>query len=353
MQWDVYCRVIDNYGDLGVAWRLAADLGARGESVRLVVDDRAALAWMAPRGAPGVEVAGWGPAGALSPDVIVETFGCGLPEATRHAAASRERIVCINLEHLSAEAYVERCHGLPSPRHTPGGLLTTWFYFPGFTPRTGGLLREAGVARRHRGTLAERRDGLQRLGINAQAGERLVSLFCYRNPALDGVLDGLAVAPTLLLLAPGPATEQVGAALGPALRRGRLRAVALPYLAQTDFDRLLGVCDLNFVRGEDSFVRAIWSGAPFVWQLYAQDDGAQAGKLDAFLALFLDGASPALEAAVRSLFGRWNGAADANAGPLEWPAPEDWAAHCERWRQRLARQADLTTQLVDFAVSRR
>ena len=31
MLWDLFCRVIDNHGDLGVCWRLARDLAARGE----------------------------------------------------------------------------------------------------------------------------------------------------------------------------------------------------------------------------------------------------------------------------------------------------------------------------------
>ena len=83
MRWDLFGRVIDNLGDVGVCWRLAADLGARGETVRLWLDDAAALAWMAPRGAPGVEVRAWpvGDADFLAPgDVVVEAFGCALPD---------------------------------------------------------------------------------------------------------------------------------------------------------------------------------------------------------------------------------------------------------------------------------
>ena len=52
----------------------------------------------------------------------------------------------------------------------------------------------------------------------------------------------------------------------------------LPLLTQRDYDHLLWACDLNFVRGEDSFVRAQWAGAPFVWQIYPQDDGAHAAQ---------------------------------------------------------------------------
>jgi len=139
MQWDVFCRVVDNHGDLGVCWRLAADLGARGEQVRLWVDDPRALAWMAPAGAPGVAVVPWqAPLPDVTPgDVVVEAFGCNPPDAFVKRMAQR-RPVWINLEYLSAEPYVERSHGLPSPR--PEGMK--WFFYPGFTPATGGLLRE-------------------------------------------------------------------------------------------------------------------------------------------------------------------------------------------------------------------
>jgi uncharacterized repeat protein (TIGR03837 family) len=117
MWWDLFCRVVDNYGDVGVCWRLAADLASRGQRVRLHVDDRSALAWMAPEGARGVEVLDWPAIGFVPGDVVVEAFGCELPEGVIAAMAARSRApVWINLEYLSAETYVERSHRLPSPR---------------------------------------------------------------------------------------------------------------------------------------------------------------------------------------------------------------------------------------------
>jgi len=159
----------------------------------------------------------------------------------------------------------------------------------------------------------------------------------------------------LLLLTPGAAAEQAAAALGPALHRGALRAVRLPMLTQADFDRLLWSCQVNFVRGEDSLVRAFWAGAPFVWQLYVQDDGAHAAKLDAFLARFLAGAPPALAAALRTLFARWNGI---GGGPLAPPLSDPtlraaWLAHCARWREGLATQDDLVTRLLRLVEGKR
>ncbi len=59
LQWDIFCRVIDNFGDIGVCWRLATQLAGQGQQVRLWVDDASALQWMAPEGCPGVEVRAW------------------------------------------------------------------------------------------------------------------------------------------------------------------------------------------------------------------------------------------------------------------------------------------------------
>ena len=161
MLWDLYCRVIDNYGDIGVCWRLGADLASRGEEVRLWVDDPSPLSWMAPVVHPGVKVLRWtGDAPPLAPgEVVIEAFGCDPPPAfvERMASAARPP-VWVNLEYLSAEAYVERSHGLPSPQSSgPGVGLTKWFYYPGFTPATGGLLREPDLLDRQRrfGTVDE------------------------------------------------------------------------------------------------------------------------------------------------------------------------------------------------------
>ena len=353
MQWDLYCRVVDNFGDIGVAWRLAADLAARGETVRLAIDDASALAWMAPEGARRVEVVGWNEGPSPTPDVVVELFGAGRPALAWPIGA--ERPLLVNVEHLSAEAYVERSHGLPSPVRRPGEpATTTWFFYPGFTPATGGLLREPRLLERRR-AFGCGDDWLASIGITPRAGERRISLFCYRNDVIAELLDALSTTPTLLLLAPGAAANQVAAHLGPSLASGAMRAVRLPLLSQADFDRLLWACQLNFVRGEDSLVRAFWAGKPFVWQPYVQDDGAHVAKLAAFLDRFLAGATPELDDSLRDTYLRWNGAGGRALAALSADATtaSAWAAQCRRWRQALAEQADLTSRLLRFVGARR
>lgn len=346
MQWDLFCRVIDNFGDIGVCWRLAAGLGARGERVRLWVDDASALRWMAPGGATGVELRSWPEHDAnVEPgEVVIESFGCELPDAfvRRMACASRPPL-WVNLEYLSAEGFVERSHKLGSPQTSGAGAgLRKWFFYPGFTPRTGGLIREPDLLAQQKAFDAPA--WLAAHGAAVQAGEQVVSLFCYEQPALPALLDRLAHRPILLLATAGHAARQVSAMLGPAMRRGALRAIELPLLTQPDYDRLLWSADLNFVRGEDSFVRAQWAAKPFVWHIYPQHDLVHLTKLDAFLDRF--GAAPEQRAFWRA----WNAAGTA-LPPL--PAAEPWRGGCEVWRDSLLTQNDLVSQLLGFAAETR
>ncbi|MDQ7954586.1 MAG: elongation factor P maturation arginine rhamnosyltransferase EarP [Pseudomonadota bacterium] len=362
LRWDLFCRVIDNHGDLGVCWRLARQLADGGDAVRLWIDDGSALAWMAPAGHPGVTVVDWGDAdavrravaGAPPPDVLVEAFGCDpAPELVAHFARHRgtaRRHAWINLEYLSAEPYVERLHRLPSPVFRgPGEGLTKWFFYPGFTPATGGLLHEPGLSARREAF--DRRDWLAGQGI-AWQGERLVSLFCYEPPALAPLLgqwmDGTEA--TRLLVTAGRAAVAVDRALkalqAPPGGRGALSVSYLPHLPQPAFDALLWACDLNLVRGEDSFVRAHWAGAPFAWQIYPQDDDAHHVKLNAWLDWL--GAPVSL----RAFHHAWNGFSDAPALAPDTAALVDWRRTAQAGRARLLAQDDLATQLRRFVTQK-
>lgn len=151
--WDIFCSVVDNYGDIGVTWRLARQLVAEhGLAVRLWVDDLTAFVRLCPQAdsqllrqvQQGVEVCAWSADWqAVEPsDVVIEAFACELPAAYIAAMARRERkVLWLNLDYLSAEDWVEGCHGLPSMQSNG---LSKFFFFPGFTPGSGGLLRECG-----------------------------------------------------------------------------------------------------------------------------------------------------------------------------------------------------------------
>ena len=338
MLWDIFCRVIDNHGDLGVCWRLARDIVARGHQARLWIDDASALTWMAPERPDrrhGVEIRAWpgNDVEATPGDVVIEAFGCELPAFFVARMAARQPAPrWINLEYLSAEDYVERSHGLASPQfHGPGAGLTKHFFYPGFTARTGGLLRETGLLER-----IETFDGpawLAARGWAPEQGERVVSLFAYANVHLPALLASLAEQPTLVLSCPGPLQPLITARPG-------LRSIALPYLPQDDYDRLLWACDLNFARGEDSFVRAQWAGKPFVWHIYPQpEDDAHHAKLEAFMA------RAALPPAWQAVWRGWNGL---GALPASLTGLAEAAEHAPAWRAQLAAQPDLLTQLQGF-----
>ena len=343
--WDIFCRVIDNFGDIGVCWRLACDLATRGVRVRLWVDDASALQWMAPTGHPGVQVLPWSDADEATRigEVTIEAFGCelepGFVEAMRRA---QRPPVWINLEYLSAEAWVERSHALPSPQRN--GLIKH-FFFPGFTAATGGLLREPGLAAQQAGF--DRAAWLALHGV-AWKGETLVSLFCYEPAALEQLLEQLARQPehVQLLVTSGRARRAVEAAMSVRQACGQPlpRVVWLPLLSQTGYDHLLWSCDLNFVRGEDSLVRALWAGKPLVWQLYPQSDQAHHAKLQAWL--------DAVQAPItlREFHAVWNGLAQ---GPLPFLDAPGWAAAARAAHDRLAAQPDLASRLLQFVAKNR
>ena len=351
--WDIFCTVIDNHGDLGVCWRLTRQLRDAGQRVRLWVDDASALAWMAPTAAhePGIEIKPWAQASnattlaALPPaDVWVEAFGCEIPqEFVAHGVASRsQQPVWINLEYLSAEDWVPRMHGLPSPVMSgPAKGWTKRFFYPGFTPETGGLLRETDLLQRQQAfDLSERSAWRQRHASQLQPGGRLISLFCYEPAALPRLLLQLVGTSDHLLVTPGRPLAAVQQALAGMPQQPNWSA--LPYTDQNGFDEMLRACDLNLVRGEDSLVRALWAGQPFVWHIYPQDDKVHHAKLEAFLDWMQAPHS------LRRFHQVWNGMLEMPMPPLDDSNLEEWNLNVQAARQKLLLQDDLVTQLMAF-----
>ncbi len=368
--WDIFCCVVDNYGDIGVTWRLARQLVAEHPlAVRLWVDDLKSFERLWPAVQPalesqwheGVEIcqwpAHWPPVKAA--DVVIEAFGCKLPAPYREAMVARAvPALWLNLEYLSAETWVSGCHGLPSPQPD---RLQKYFFFPGFVDKTGGLLREADLLVRRRAFQADpqaQRAFLATLGVTPVPGARLISLFAYENASLAEWLDVLAAdnAPTHLLVPHGRVLGDVQRWLGvdelresAVHQRGALSIQGVPFVRQDQYDLLLWCCDFNAVRGEDSFVRAQWAGRPLLWHIYEQEEYAHWEKLEAFLALYIEAASPQAGQALTGLWRAWNqgkGMAEGWRQVLEhW---DELAANAERWCARQAAQPDLATALVLF-----
>jgi uncharacterized repeat protein (TIGR03837 family) len=352
LHWDIFCRVIDNYGDIGVCWRLARQLAREHDkAVRLWVDDLASLTPICPecddslpvQQVQGVEIRHWTEDFATNrvADVVIEAFACELPPAYVAAmAATTPKPRWINLEYLTAEPWAESCHGMASPH--PSLPLVKHFFFPGFSPATGGLLREAGLI------LPTAHDKPETLEI---------SLFCYDTAPVSSLLVALAASqgPVVCHVPPGKPLAAVTAALGSngPWQLGAARIVPIPFLPMDDYDALLRRCAINFVRGEDSFVRAQWAARPFVWQIYPQDDAAHHVKLDAFLDRYCATMNSELADIVRALFTAWNSGRDiADVWPAFVAKNREIFRHNTHWAGELAGRSDLTTALVNFAAAK-
>lgn len=370
VRWDIFCTVVDNYGDIGVTWRLARQLVAEHQcAVRLWVDDLRAFERLCPsidvtlseQWQQGVQVRhwpkDWQPTEAV--DVVIAAFACQLPSAYMDAMAERPAApLWMNLDYLSAEDWVIGCHGLPSVKYKH---VQKYFFFPGFQEGTGGLLREAGLLERRR---QFQQDGeaqkafLRGLGVEPEPGARLISLFAYENDGLASWFDALATdaRPSHVLVPESRILADVerwvgidGLKAGAVHRRGALTVQVLPFVRQDEYDQLLWCCDFNAVRGEDSFVRAQWAGRPLLWHIYQQEEDVHLEKLEAFLRLYTDGLPEAAEKAISGLWRAWN----AGQGMAEhWRAAceqhQALAEHAQAWCQKQASRADLATALVKF-----
>ena len=396
---DIFCAVVDNYGDIGVSWRLARKLASEhGIGVRLWVDDLRSFAKLCSevdvardeQHCRGVEVRRWDKdfPEVTPADLVIEAFACKLPESYVEAMAVREhKPVWLNLEYLSAEDWVAGCHKLPSPHVRL--LLTKYFFFPGFTPDTGGLLLERGLLERRdafQADLAAQQAYWRSIGVQERvAGELRVSLFSYENDAVAGLLRAWEQgATTVVCCVPeGRVLPQVAAFFGEAMgvevkaasldttrdarhsgrtggesnladkagatwQRGNLRVHVLPFVEQERYDELLWACDVNFVRGEDSCVRAQWAGKPFVWHIYPQHDGVHMAKLHALSTLYGAGLPARVSQANKNLWQAWNGEGDIASS---WQAFDAQRAELERhapaWSAQLAGNS-LALNLLDF-----
>lgn len=388
--WDIFCCVVDNFGDIGVTWRLARQLKREGAlpaqegevQVRLWVDDLESFARICPGLDPaqesqwvdGIHIQHWHetlPADTLPARVVIEAFACELPAPFVAQMVSQPSPPCwLNLEYLSAESWVEDCHALASPQRVGNQSLNKYFFFPGFTARTGGLLCE-------RGLIVERERWQQdEAGLNAYWGslglppkqehELRVSLFTYESAALTSLVESWCqgATPVTLLLPLGRSLHDVltGAGLadaiptaraGDLLRSGNLAIKLLPMTDQAGYDRLLWSCDLNLVRGEDSFVRAQWAARPFLWHIYPQEEQAHMVKLDGFLDHYLAELPAATGQWLRGFSHALNQGENTREWWAQWPDHAAiWQQHGRHWSHKLLQDGDLVTRLVKFLESR-
>ena len=157
---------------------------------------------------------------------------------------------------------------------------------------------------------------------------------------MTGLIKTLALRNqhALLLVPDGVANElQTG-------WHGQCQIQRIPFVTQPDYDKILWTADINFVRGEDSMVRAIWAGKPMVWQIYPQDEGAHFIKLDAWIKHVKPG-----ERATKLLHA-WNAYGDATdlAESINLALLPDSLVV---WREAMLRFSAQQTKMPDLASS--
>jgi len=357
----IFCKVVDNLGDIGVCWRLARQLADEFSlCIDLWVDDIALAQTFAGTGHLRIQLWHWQADRETDclqdyltqtplPQAVIETFGCGLPAAVQQALLSQP-CCWINLDYLSAEAWVADFHGRPSPQ--ANGLVRHFFY-PGFDAHTGGLLREKTMPR----TDHAARSALEGLGLTEASELVTVSLFCYAQAPLHAFWHSLLASPQpVRLLVPQMVMPGLAAATGlPTLTAGQryqqdhLSVQVLPFVSQPLYDQVLALCDFNIVRGEDSWLRALWAAKPMLWQPYIQSEDTHVLKLRAFLQHYLAQAEGSVARLLEHTMLAWT---QGHWQPADWqglvhhlPALK---AHAQAYATRQSQQADLATKLVIF-----
>jgi uncharacterized repeat protein (TIGR03837 family) len=286
----ILCKVIDNFGDAGVCWRLARQLLTEYAWHVVVVCDKPEVILHIGGQAARMVTRAWddaasqGPSALFegaAPDVVIAAFACELPERWRETFAKPGAPAWVNLEYLSAEPWIDQHHGLVSLK--PDGAREL-FFFPGYTAQSGGLIREAGLIER-----IDRWQGGLSQGLEKNCR---LSLFCYPGPALQAWIQALELAGaahlnlTCLVAQGVPILTTHGAladTAGATLQTAGTIWQRLPWLDHEAFDQMLATCDLNIVRGEDSWVRAQWAGRAFAWQPYPQSQATHQLKSMAFI----------------------------------------------------------------------
>jgi len=376
-RWDIFCKIVDNYGDIGVCWRLSQQLAHEHNlTIRLLIDDMASAKKIITsldiskqsQLINGVQVCVWptlkNTATADAADVVLETFSCALPDFYLQQMVQQDSI-WINLEYLSAEKWVSDFHAKPSPQATLA--ITKHYFFPGFKDDTGGLIRERElITERNIFTNSKEKQFQfwQKIGIygadNFTADTVKISLFCYAQANITGLIESLVATNqcTKLFI---PFNSAIAISLEKLvdikqhnlnrIHRGNLTIHLLPFLSQADYDCLLWACDLNFVRGEDSWIRAIWAEKPFIWQPYIQSDETHILKLKAFLDLYLNAATSEISALINESQLAWSSADRTTQMPInhlieQLPAIQNYA---KKVTKTLMLQPDLATKLVIFS----
>ena len=305
----VLCKVLDNFGDIGVVYRLCRSLMDVDSSLKLnlVVSDLKTFRRMAEGINPeksfqtyrGWNIFDWNDRETCGkyfsenpPSVILQTFQCGLPDWLddiiygEEFSKSGHSCRIVNVEYLTAEKWADDFHLLEGA--TRSANVKKNFFMPGFTKKTGGLILDRNFTE----CLADgryRKSKIDSLAKEIHFSEDDFNILVFSYPkdfaffftAVERFSEKSARR-IRVHLAPGAGEEsfkKTEAMYG----KKNFSVDYLPYLSQETWDAFLCSMDFLFIRGEDSFARAALSGIPFLWNIYQQDEEFHLVKLKAFL----------------------------------------------------------------------
>ena len=278
---DIFCEVIDNYGDVGVAYRLAREFKRiySNKQLRFIINKTEELDLI--KKAEDITIIAYKNIDKIETpaDLIIETFACNIPETYMNKALKTSKLI-INLEYFSSENWVDDFHLQES---FLGGNLKKYFFIPGLSEKSGGIILDKEFLDRKNKVQENREYYLKQFNINENY-DLIISVFSYEKN-FDNFLKTLQKLDkkVLLLLLSEKTQKNFIKYFDNNNYYDKIKAVKLPFFTYDKYEELLALCDINLVRGEDSFVRALLLAKPFLWHIYPQDENAHIIKLESFL----------------------------------------------------------------------
>ena len=278
---DIFCQVIDNYGDVGVAYRLAREFKRvyPNKKLRFVINKTEELNLI--RKSEDIEIILYKDISKIenSADLIIESFGCEIPKKYMDKALKNSKLI-INLEYFSAEKWVDDFHLQES---FLGGNLKKYFFIPGLSKKSGGILLDNEFLERKKQVEENREYYLEKFKIKEKY-DLIGSVFSYEKN-FDSLIKELKKLDkkVLLLILSEKTQKNFIKYFDNSNNYDKIKAVKLPFFTYDKYEELLSLCDFNLVRGEDSFVRALLLGKPFLWHIYPQEENIHIQKLNSFL----------------------------------------------------------------------
>ncbi len=288
---DIFCEVIDNYGDVGVAYRFARAFKReyKNKKIRFIVnkleeinmikknDDIPIISYEEIKNSKNITPA----------DLIFENFSCNIPD-NYYKKAIYESMLLINVEYFSAEDWIKDFHLQESIIGI--GKLKKFFYMPSIIQNSGGIIIDEEFlerkikVRENKNFYLNKFLKLSKTSVESNNFNLIISVFSYEKN-FDSFMKTLQkLNKKILLLILGEKTQKNFINYFDKNNKyDRITVVKFPFLPYEEYEELISLCDINFVRGEDSIVRALLLEKPFLWHIYPQEENLHIEKLKSFL----------------------------------------------------------------------